>query len=183
MRIFETERLLAREMSIGDLDFIASLLADPDVMRYYPKRYSRAEAQGWIERQLVRYESHGHGFWLIEDRTTGAPVGQVGLLLQRVEDGEEPEVGYLVHRPFWRQGYATEAALATRDLAFGDLGLSRVISLIRPENVPSQGVARKLGMRPECRTTFAGLEHWLFSVSRPDAGCARVPSSARSPFL
>ena len=167
MYIFKTERLRAREMSMADLDFIASLLADAEVMRFYPKSYSRAEAQGWLERQMWRYAEHGHGLWLIENRSTGEPIGQVGLLLQRIDEREEPEVGYLIHRPFWRRGYATEAALATRDYAFLKLALPRVISLIRPENLPSQGVARKLGMHPERRTTYAGLEHLVFSVLQP----------------
>jgi ribosomal-protein-alanine N-acetyltransferase len=165
--VFQTERLRAREMSLDDLDFIASLLADPEVMRFYPKVCSREESRGWIERQLARYAAHGHGLWLVLDRGTGEPVGQVGLLRQRVDEREEPEVGYLLHRPFWGRGYATEAARATRDHAFRVLGHPRVISLIRPENVPSQRVARRLGMAPVRTTTFAGLEHLVFAVSAP----------------
>jgi [ribosomal protein S5]-alanine N-acetyltransferase len=167
--IFETERLLAREMSRADLDFIANLLGDAEVMRFYPRRYSRAQAEGWIERQLQRYGDDGHGLWLIQRRDTGEPVGQVGLLLQRVDRQPEPEIGYLIHRPFWRCGYATEAGLATRQHAFDVLGYQRVISLIRPENGPSQGVARKLGMERERLTIFADLEHWVFAVSRAPA--------------
>jgi RimJ/RimL family protein N-acetyltransferase len=166
--ILETERLWAREMSLADLDFIAGMLADPEVMRFYPKRYTREEAQGWVERQMARYREHGHGLWLVLERETSRPVGQVGLARQVVDGREEPEVGYLIHRPFWRRGYAYEAAAATRDHAFSALGHPRVISLVRPENVPSQGVARKLGMQPERTTTFAGLEHIVFSVSRVD---------------
>jgi RimJ/RimL family protein N-acetyltransferase len=164
--ILETPRLRLREMSLDDLDFVAAMLSHPEVMRFYPKLYSREEAIGWIERQLGRYARHGHGLWLAEDRATGEPRGQVGLAIQEVDGMEEPEIGWLIHRPWWRQGLATEAALATRDWAFGTLGLSRVISLIRPENLPSQGVARKLGMTP-CRSTqFHGFEHIVFGVSR-----------------
>lgn len=167
MAVFRTERLLARQMSLGDLDFIASLLADPEVMRFYPKVYSRDEAQTWIERQLQRYEEDGYGLWLILDQQSGEPVGQVGLLLQTVDGRQEPEVGYLIHRPFWRRGYATEAALATRDYAFETLAVDRVVSLIRPENLPSQGVARKLGMEPERLTRFASLDHWVYAIAHP----------------
>jgi [ribosomal protein S5]-alanine N-acetyltransferase len=169
MSVFETERLRAREMSIGDLDFLASLLSDAEVMRFYPRRYDRSGARRWIERQLRRYERDGHGFWLVLERESDEPVGQVGLLMQSVDGRREPEVGYLIHRPFWRRGYATEAALATRDHALDERGYPRVISLIRPENLPSQGVARKLGMERERTTTFAGLEHWVFAVSRAEA--------------
>ncbi|HEX8271600.1 MAG TPA: GNAT family N-acetyltransferase [Longimicrobiaceae bacterium] len=175
--IWETERLRAREMQPADLDFVAAMLAHREVMRFYPRCYTRDEARGWLERQVARYREHGHALWLIEERAGGEPVGQVGLVMQQVNGRAEPEVGYLVHRPFWRRGYATEAALATRDHAFGALGLPRVVSLIRPENLPSQGVARKLGMRPEGTTTHAGTEHVVFAVSRADlpGGGGAVP--------
>ena len=167
--ILETSRLALREMSLGDLDFVAAMLAHPEVMRFYPQLYSREEARAWIERQLGRYARNGHGLWRVEDRATGEPVGQVGLVMQLIDGVEEPEIGYLIHRPFWRQGLATEAALGVRAWAFDTLGHERVISLIRPENLPSQGVARKLGMAPEKRTQFHDLEHIVLAVRR-DAG-------------
>jgi RimJ/RimL family protein N-acetyltransferase len=154
-------------MSLADLDFVAAMLADPEVMRYYPKCYSREEAQTWIERQMKRYARHGHGLWLVLDKAADQPVGQVGLLIQQVRGVEEKEVAYLIHRPFWRRGFATEAALACRDYAFRVLGRDRVIALIRPENVPSQAVAQRLGMQPEPdRVCHSGFEHIVFSVSR-----------------
>jgi ribosomal-protein-alanine N-acetyltransferase len=160
-------------MSPGDLDFVAAMLAHPEVMRYYPRLYSRDEARAWIERQLDRYVRNGHGLWLVQDRGTGEPVGQVGLVLQRVEGVEEPEIGYLIHRPFWRQGLAAEAALGVRNWAFDTLGLERVISLIRPENLPSQGVARKVGMAPGKRVQFHELEHIVFAVRKGSRGHSR----------
>jgi RimJ/RimL family protein N-acetyltransferase len=166
--VLETARLALRELSLDDLDFVAGMLAHPEVMRFYPKTYSRDESRLWIERQLQRYAGNGHGLWLVQDRATGEPVGQVGLILQLVEGVEEPEIGYLIHRPFWRRGFATEAALAVRSWAFDTLGLERVISLIRPENTPSQGVARKLGMTPAKRAQFHWLEHIVFAVRREE---------------
>jgi [ribosomal protein S5]-alanine N-acetyltransferase len=171
--VIETPRLLLREMKLEDLDFVAAMLADPEVMRFYPKTYSRAEAEAWIRRQLDRYRRDGHGLWLAVDRRTGEPLGQVGLVRQQIDGRAEPEVGYLIHRPFWRQGLATEAAAATRDYAFAKLDKQRVISLIRPENVPSQGVARKLGMSVEKTVVHWGLDHWVFARSR-DARAASV---------
>jgi len=166
--ILETPRLALREMSPGDLDFVAAMLGHPEVMRYYPKVYSRNEARTWLERQRERYARDGHGLWLAEDRATGEPVGQVGLMTQLVDGVKEPEIGYLIHRPFWRRGLASEAALGVRAWAFDTLGHPRVISLIRPENLPSQGVARKLGMAPEKRVQIFGMEHIVFSVRKAD---------------
>lgn len=160
-------------MSLEDLDFVAEMLAHPEVMRFYTKCYSRAEAAEWIERQMERYEKDGHGLWLAVDRGSGRPVGQIGLAVQQVDGVPTPEVGYLVHRPYWRRGLAAEAAAATRDHAFDRLGLDRVISLIRPENLPSQGVAKRIGMRPEGRTLHAKLEHIVFAVRcGPETGRA-----------
>jgi len=163
----ESPRLCFRELSAADLDFVAAMLADPEVMRYYPKRYTREEAAAWIQRQRDRYQRDGHGLWLVFDRNSGEPRGQIGLVMQDVDGRREAEVGYLVHRPFWRQGLATEAARATRDWAFAALGWPRVISLIRPENQPSRGVAEKLGMAVEKRALHAGIEHLVYAVARP----------------
>lgn len=166
--VLTTNRLTLREMRLDDLDFVASMLAHPEVMRFYPKCYSREEAEDWIRRQLDRYARDGHGLWLVLDRRTHEPIGQVGLVLQQVDGIAEPEVGYLIHHPFWRRGFATEAATAVRDYAFETLDRPRVISLIRPENLPSQGVATKLGMTVEKRTIHAGLVHLVFSVAREE---------------
>ena len=168
--VLETDRLALRKMSLGDLDFVATMLADPQVMRFYPKRYSREESAAWIERQLERYARDGYGLWLVLERETGQPLGQVGLTVQLVDGVAEPEVGYLIHHPFWRRGFASEAAAATRDHAFRDLGLPHVISLILPENRPSQAVARRIGMKPERRALHAGIEHLVFARSRESGG-------------
>lgn len=167
--ILETPRLALREMTRDDLDFVAAMLADPEVMRYYAKRYSRDEAAAWVDRQLDRYRGHGRGLWLAVDRMSGEPVGQVGLIAPRYETVPEDEIGYLIHRPYWRRGLASEAASGVRDYAFETLGQSRVVSLIRAENVPSQGVALKIGMRrePGLIVEQAGFAHWVYAVERP----------------
>jgi [ribosomal protein S5]-alanine N-acetyltransferase len=160
--VLETARLRLREMGDADLDFVAEMLADAEVMRFYPKCYSRDEARGWLYRQVRRYESDGCGLWLVEDRESGEPRGQVGLIMQEVDGCREPEIGYLIHRPFWRQGLAFEAASAVKRHAFDDRGADHVISLIRPQNLPSQAVARKLGLSPVRETMFHGYQHLVF---------------------
>jgi len=140
------------------------MLADADVMRFYPKIYSRDEALAWIERNLERYARDGHGLWLVRALDSGEPVGQVGLTLQDVNGETLPEVGYLLHRPFWGRGLATEAAAGVRDFAFDALGVPRVVSLIRPENQPSRRVAERIGMRVVGRCPHAGFEHLVHAI-------------------
>lgn len=165
--VLETARLGLRELSRADLDFVAEMLADAEVMRYYEKPLTRPEAEAWIARQTERYARDGHGLWLVGERATGLPVGTVGLVAQVVDGVVEPEIGYLLHRSQWKRGFAVEAGLAVRDHAFHVLGKPRVISLVRPVNLPSQGVARRMGMAPVSTTIREGLEHIVFSVNRP----------------
>ena len=154
-------------MDAADLDFVASMLAHPEVSRYYERHFDRADAQIWLERQLARYARHGHGLWLVEERTTGTPIGQVGLAIQEVEGECHPEIGWLLHRPFWGQGYATEAGAAARDVAFSRWQYPYVISLIRPVNAPSRRVADRLGMKAGREVQFHGLTHIMYMSARP----------------
>jgi [ribosomal protein S5]-alanine N-acetyltransferase len=162
--ILETPRLRLRELRSTDLDIVATMLANEEVTRYYGRRFSRSDAELWIEQQRERYREDGHGLWLVLDRHGGIPIGQVGLMLQEVEGQELPEVAWLLHRPFWGHGYATEAAAATRDAAFTHWRYEAVISLIRPENIPSQKVAQRIGMHPGRLVEFQGFQHIVFHV-------------------
>ncbi len=164
--VLETPRLTLRELTRGDLDFVTEMLGDAEVMRFYPKVLDREESAAWLERQLERYERDGHGLWFVQNRATGEPIGQVGLVRQDVENVWEHEIGYLIHRPFWRTGYAVEAAAGVRDFALGELRLTRVISLVRPINIPSLRTSLAIGHRPEKLVIFAQLEHLLMVSTR-----------------
>ena len=91
-------------------------------------------------------------------------MGQAGLLMTEIDGVEETALGYMLHRPFWRRGYATEAAAACLGYAFESLDRRRVICPVRPENGPSRRVALRLGMKPEKSTLFGGYEHMIFST-------------------
>ncbi len=85
----ESERLTLREMDLSDLDFVATMLADPDVMRFYPKVLTRDEAEAWVLNQRERYARDGFGFWLALERAVGLPVGQAGVLSTEVDGVHE----------------------------------------------------------------------------------------------
>jgi RimJ/RimL family protein N-acetyltransferase len=165
--ILETPRLFLREMGESEHDFLTEQLGDPDVMRYWPRPLVREEAMEWIQRQRHRYANDGYGYWLMLDKASGAPVGQAGVMMTEAEGTFEAGLGWIVHRPFWRNGYASEAGGHCRNYAFEILGHSRVIALVRPENEPSLGVARKLGMFEERRIRYKDFEHIVFASARP----------------
>jgi RimJ/RimL family protein N-acetyltransferase len=164
--ILATDRLLLREMEIADLDPVATMLGDPEVMRHWPRPYTRAEAREWILKQRERYARDGRGYWLAIERRTGDIVGQAGILSMEVNRRPEVALGYILGRDYWGLGYATEAAAVARDHAFATTGHDRVVALIRPVNLLSLAVARRLGMRPVGRTMHSNLDHLVLAVGR-----------------
>ena len=151
----ESARLTFRDMSPADLDDLARLLGDREVMTYYPRPKTRAEAAQWIEWNRGLYRRHGYGLWLLS-AVDGSFVGDCGLTPQPVDGVTELEVGYHVRPELQGRGYATEAAAASRDFARDVLGATRLIAIIHPDNRPSQRVAEKIGLRPEKRATVHG---------------------------
>jgi RimJ/RimL family protein N-acetyltransferase len=148
----ESARLQFREMSPDDIDDMAALLGDPEVMAYYPAPKTRAEAWRWIGWNRGLYRSRGYGLWILSLTDGGAFVGDCGLTPQLIDGREELEVGYHVRPALQGQGYATEAAAAARDFARDGLGARRLTAIIHPDNRPSQRVAEKIGLNREKRT-------------------------------
>jgi [ribosomal protein S5]-alanine N-acetyltransferase len=161
-----SERLNFRVMTLEDLDFIAEMVCDAEVMRFYPRVLDRAGAEAWLGRMVDRQARDGYSLWHVADRNTGEPVGQVGLLAQEVDGVTESEIGYMLRRPCWRKGYAHESACAVRDYAFNVLNKERVISLVRPVNIPSQRVALSYGAKPEKLIPWRDFEHLVFALER-----------------
>lgn len=142
-------------MTPDDLDDMALLLGDPEVMTYYPRAKTRDEAAYWIEWNRGLYRTRGYGLWLLS--TLGGDfVGDCGLTPQVVDGVTELEVGYHVLPGLQGRGYATEAAAAARDFARTVLGATRLIAIIHPDNRPSQRVAEKIGLFPEKRARVHG---------------------------
>ena len=163
MPVLTTGRLMLREMTGADLDDMAALLGDEQVMRYYPRPKTRDEARAWIEWNQRLYTEHGFGLWAVLLRETGKFAGDCGLTLQHVDGADEVEVGYHIRAGLQGNGYATEAAAAARDHARDVLGLHRLIAIINPANVPSQRVAAKIGLAPEKHATVFGAEQVIYA--------------------
>jgi [ribosomal protein S5]-alanine N-acetyltransferase len=168
MTILETPRLVLREFVADDRDALARVLSDPETMRFYPAPLDRAAVEEWIARNRRRYGKDGHGLWAMVSRSTGELIGDCGLTVQTVHAADEIEIGYHVRRDCCGQGFATEAAHACREYGFAKLPVERLISLIRPENLPSCRVAEKNGMTVSKEVMRAGFLHYVYSIRRDE---------------
>ncbi len=142
--IARTVRLILRELTLDDVDAMFEVLGDPVAMEHYSAPKTRAETGGWIDWACDSYERNGFGLWAVERAADGAFLGDCGPMLQPVEGEPVPEVGYHIVRRWWGRGYATEAAIACRDIVLGGLGFERVVSIVSPENLASRRVAEKV---------------------------------------
>lgn len=160
MTIRKTERLTLRRFRETDDKALACVFTDPKVMRFGDGNKSDQWIQDWIEGCLGDYQERGWGPFAVIENASGDLIGYCGLFyVPDVNGRPEIELGYRFARESWGQGYATEAVLAVRDLAFHSLNLTRLIAMIDPDNAASIRVAEKAGMRYEQDVIFEGYTH------------------------
>jgi ribosomal-protein-alanine N-acetyltransferase len=137
-----TKRLLLRLWRDQDVAAFAELSADPVVMEYLLPR------PGWVDRKRAHWLEHGFGQWVVEIPGEASFIGVVGLETVSYEAHFTPavEVAWRLARPYWSRGYATEAAQASLDYGFGQLGLAEIVALTVPANWRSRRLMECLGM-------------------------------------
>jgi len=142
----ETERLILRVPTQDDFDAgWAEFHGDPECMRYLGGAMPRSIAWRTLAQVVGMWPLRGFGTFSLIEKATGRWVGRSGPW--QPEGWPEREVGWMLHRSAWGQGYATEAARASIDFACGTLGWTTVAHMIHPENLASQAVAARLGSR------------------------------------
>ena len=155
MTTLETERLVLRPFREDDLDAMAAIWSDPEVMQHIGEGNTRdrAASEALLARLGRHWDEHGFGLWAVMERGSEQPVGWAGLSIPSFLPEVLPavEVGWLLGRSAWGKGYATEAASAASAYGFEVLHLDRLISLVYLENTRSAAVAERLGMQPSER--------------------------------
>jgi len=161
-RVIETERLRLRMLREDDLDNLATMFADPDVMRYVEdgKPKDRDTVEKALHSIIAHWDRHGFGRWAAEDKATGEFLGFGGL---RSLFGT-PEVVYHLSKAHWGKGYATELGRASLRYGFEDRGFKRIVALAKPDNAASIHVMEKLGMHFEMETSYYGIEVVQYSI-------------------
>lgn len=168
----ETDRLLLRPFRLDDLDAHAEILRDPLVTRYLPRgpflpQDARAISERILNHFLEHWQRHGFGAWGLLDKASRQLIGQCGL--NYLPESPEVEVLYLLAQAAWGRGLATEAARASVSYGFETVGLERIVGITMPENIASQRVLEKAGLRYEKDAMFYGVHAKYFALNRAAA--------------
>jgi len=165
----QTPRLILRPFLEEDVDVMAQLFANPDFMRFSLGVFTeRKQTIAFIEKVMGWDRAGIPSQFAVVPRGQDAIIGYCGFFYHPEHGIEDIEIGYRLHPDYWNRGLITEAARAVRDYGFRDRKLSRVISLIHPENVPSRRVAAKNGMTVEKKITFRGFPTLVYAITREE---------------
>ena len=160
---FETERLRLRPFVDQDAVPLHQILAVDGVLRYYPSSDppDLERVERLVSRQLEHWEEHGYGWWAVDDRAKNMElIGWSGL--QYLPETDEIEIGYLLTRPFWGQGLATEGARVGMNFGLKTLQIPTIIGIVHPENLASQRVLEKIGLQYQVKAEYFGMECYKY---------------------
>ena len=149
--ILETPRLRVRSWVEGDRDLFREINADSKVMEFFPFRRSHAESDALLDKLNGLIRDTGLGFYALDLKTSGEPVGFCGLShpnMPGIFPEETVEIGWRLATRFWGNGYVTEAAAALLDFAFREKEIPAVVAFAVESNHRSTAVMRRIGMRP-----------------------------------
>ena len=164
--MIETERLLLRMFRPEDLDDLAGLFRDPDVLKYVGdgKPVDRKESDIALKSIIKHWETHGFGRWAVLDKKRQDFIGFGGL---RSLFGT-PEVVYHLAKAHWGKGLATELARASLRFGFEERRFDRIVAVAKPQNAASIHVMEKLGMRFEMNTSYYNIDVVQYAIKRED---------------
>ncbi len=172
-RDFTTERLFLQPLAEGDIDGMAAMDADADVMRFVGDGSARTSAAhreelaGWIDDSE---NPPGMGMWTV--RPLADPSCYLGWVMLYPLPGQEPEVeiGWRFARDAWGQGFASEAARTVMAHGFWTVGLDRIVAVLHPQNDRSRRVCEKLGMCDAGMCRAYDTDCSLYVKERPPSG-------------
>lgn len=150
MTILETQRLILRQLTEADAEFIFELLNEPSWIQYIGDRHIHTleDARAYIRNgPAASYKKNGFGLYLIALKETQEPIGMCGLIRRAGLD--DVDIGYALLPRFWSKGYAVEAAQAVKEYARDVIGLKRLVAIVDPANEASIRVLEKIGLRYE----------------------------------
>jgi RimJ/RimL family protein N-acetyltransferase len=166
----ETERLVLRQFTEGDVDNLVELDSDPDVMHFITggRPTPRREIESDVLPAFLDYYERftGLGFWAADEKSCGRFVGWFHFRPATADNPTEVELGYRLLKSVWGKGYATEGSRALIDKGFAELGVRRVVAFTMVVHVASRRVMEKAGLR--LVRTFH--QPWPYSIEGDEEG-------------
>ncbi|WDP92506.1 MAG: GNAT family N-acetyltransferase [Desulfobacter sp.] len=161
----ETDRLTLRMPQMSDQQFFINLYGNPDVMKHIPPKgqpSTKNEAIQRLETLIAHWRQNGYGMFVLELKAPRSPVGYCGL--RYLKETGNLELGYIIDRPHWGMGIASEAAMKCLRFAKESLNTDRIISVTNPGNSGSQKILTKMGFQ-RCENMdgiYHGMHHHFF---------------------
>ena len=158
-KIIDTGRLILRRFTLDDLQAFYQLGSRPEIIRYAQSTplASLEEAQAMMHAAPFHdYATYGYGRFACVWKASGAVIGFSGV--KYVPEIGDTELGYRFLPEFWGMGLATEAGRASIEFARSDLGLTRLVAMVHPDNEASARVLAKLGFAVEKQLRYSGLQ-------------------------
>jgi ribosomal-protein-alanine N-acetyltransferase len=162
----QTSHLALRLLQSEDAEALHRIYQSVDVLRYFPNPVPPPleRIQRFIVGQQEHWEKHGYGNWgILLDGDRGI-IGWAGL--QYLPELDETEVGFLLDKPFWGKGYATEAALGSLSFGFEHFHLEHIIALVHPDNLASRRVIKKCGLVYKDTLSLWGIELMRYRIEK-----------------
>ena len=161
-----TPRLVLRPFCEGDIDSFAELMSDREATKYIGGAKSYDAAADSVRYMRDAFASRGWGTLAVELSTSKTCIGYCGV--RPLVNTPDVELAFALKKATWNDGYATEASLASLELAFGYLPIDRVLATVYPENVACIRVLNKLGMTQQAPIFGAWPNNvaLLFSLDR-----------------
>jgi RimJ/RimL family protein N-acetyltransferase len=170
-----TPRLLLRGWRESDVEGMAAIYSDPEVVRFLRPLDVEGTRQQ-LRRFVDHWQEHGFGLWAVEERESRRLIGRIGLMWHDdwTETPHDAEVGWTLDRFSWGRGLATEGGAASLGFGFEQRGMERIISIAHRENVASQRVMQKLGLKRAGDTDWRENPVVWYAISRFDWSAPRA---------
>lgn len=164
----ETKRLVLRPFRLQDAATLHKILVVPGVLNYYPNSDppDLDRVQILIQKQLDHWGNYDYGWWAVEPDGKDELIGWSGL--QYLPETDEIEIGYLLSKPYWGMGLATESAIAGLDYGFKTLKIPQIIGIVHPENIASQKVLEKIGLTFQEEAEYFGMACYKYLIKNPN---------------
>jgi RimJ/RimL family protein N-acetyltransferase len=164
----KTERLNLRPFRLQDAEPLRQILSVPGVLEHFPSSDppDLERVKKLVQKQIDHWREHDYGWWAVEPIEEGELIGWSGL--QYLPETDEIEIGYLLSKPYWGEGLATESAIAGLDYGFRTLEIQEIVGIVHPENIASQRVLQKIGLEYQEEAEYFGMACYKYLMRNPN---------------